>query len=60
VRQLLLNVPICVIASTHDTSVQMIEKHYPKHIAEHSDELSRRALLQDEPPADSVIAIAGR
>ncbi len=60
VRQLLLNVPIRVIASTHDTSVAMIEAHYSKHIAEYSDDLSRRALLPDAPLGDNVVAIAGR
>jgi integrase len=60
VRQLLANIPIRVIASTHDTSVAMIEQHYSRHIAHHSDDLSRRALLQDEPIADNVVAITGR
>jgi hypothetical protein len=35
----------------------MIESNYSKHISEHSDDLSRRALLQDAPAADNVIAI---
>jgi integrase len=60
VRALLANVPIRVIAATHDTSVQMIESNYSRHIAEHSDELSRRALLQDALQAGNVIPIAGR
>jgi hypothetical protein len=60
VRQLLLNVPSRIIASTHDTSVAMIEKHYSKHIAEHADAVSRRAMLQDEPLGDNVVAIGGR
>jgi hypothetical protein len=60
VRALLLNIPIRVIAATHDTSVAMIEANYSRHIAEHSDELSRRALLQDEPAAGNVVALAKR
>jgi integrase len=60
VRALLLNIPIRVIAATHDTSVAMIESNYSRHIAEHSDELSRRALLQDEPPAGNVVPITGK
>jgi hypothetical protein len=60
VRALLANVPIRVVATTHDTSVAMIEKHYSKFIAEHSDELSRRAFLADEPLGDNVVAIAER
>jgi hypothetical protein len=43
VRQLLANIPIRITASLHDTSVQMIESNYSKHIGEHSDDLSRRA-----------------
>jgi hypothetical protein len=60
VRELLLNIPIRIVAATHDTSVAAIEAHYSRHIGEHSDELSRRALLQDAPAAGNVIPIAGR
>jgi hypothetical protein len=60
VRELLLNIPIRIVAATHDTSVAAIEAHYSRHIGEHSDELSRRALLQDAPIAGNVIPIAGR
>jgi hypothetical protein len=45
VRQLLANTPIRVVASLHDTSVAMIERTYSKFITDHSDALSRRALL---------------
>ena len=51
VRQLLAHVPIRIIASTHDTSVAMIERFYSRFIADHSDEHTRRALLQPEPPS---------
>jgi len=59
VRQLLQNVPIRLVASLHNTSVKMIEKHYSRHITEHdSDDISRRALLHHEPPAaDNVVAL---
>jgi len=37
----------------------MIEKTYSKYITEHSDDISRKALLQDEPPhTDNVVALA--
>ena len=49
VRALLLNTPVRVVAASHDTSVVYIEKHYSAHILQHSDELSRRALLHHEP-----------
>jgi hypothetical protein len=51
VRQLLAHVPIRIIASTHDTSVAMIERFYSRFIADHSDEHTRRALLQPELPS---------
>jgi integrase len=60
VRELLLNVPIRVIAAAHDTSIAMIESNYSKHISQYSDELSRRALLQDAPLGDNVVALGGR
>jgi integrase len=53
VRQLLANVPIRIVATLHDTSVKMIERTYSRHIASHSDEIARRALLETnaQPPA---------
>ena len=50
VRQLLANVPVRVVASYHDTSVQMIEKTYSKYILDHTDVLTRRALLDLDAP----------
>ena len=59
VRMLLKNVPIKLVASLHNTSTKMIEKHYAKYITEHSDDVSRHALLHHEPPAaDNVVALA--
>jgi integrase len=46
VRQLLAGVPIRVVAALHDTSVQMIERNYSEHIADHADELARQTLLE--------------
>jgi integrase len=61
VRELLANVPVRVVATKHDTSVTMIESTYSKHIADHADALSRRALLDLGTPAgDNVIPLAGR
>jgi integrase len=62
VRMLLANVPIRLVASLHNTSVAMIERTYSKYITEHSDDISRKALLQHEEPqanvVDNVIAMA--
>jgi integrase len=58
VRQLLANTPIRVVASLHDTSVVMIERTYSKFITDHSDVLSRRALLDTTRPIGSnVVAL---
>lgn len=58
VRMLLANVPIRLVASLHNTSVQMIERTYSKYITEHSDEISRRALLQQNAPVgENVVAL---
>ena len=45
VRSLLGGVPATVVAQQHDTSVREIEAHYAAYILDHSDALSRRALL---------------
>jgi integrase len=62
VRMLLQNVPIRLVASLHNTSVAMIEKHYSRFIVEFSDDISRRALLRHEElptaVADNVVALA--
>jgi hypothetical protein len=42
---LLSGVPIRVVAAGHDTSVAMLEKTYRAFILDHSDSVSRRALL---------------
>ena len=58
-RQLLAGVPVRVLADAHDTSVAMIERTYSKYITEHSDDISRRALLQHQPPSgENVIGLA--
>jgi integrase len=58
VRSLLRNVPIRIIASLHDTSVAMIEKHYSKFIADHSDDIARAALLHhNESDGDNVVPL---
>jgi len=45
VRQLLANVPIRIVAATHDTSVGQIERCYSRFVTDHSDGLTRAALL---------------
>jgi integrase len=58
VRMLLAHVPIRLVASLHNTSTRMIEKHYSKYITEHTDDISRAALLQPElPSGENVVAL---
>jgi integrase len=62
-RMLLQNIPIRLVASLHNTSVAMIERTYSRYITEHSDDMSRRALLHHQEPApvaDNVVSISGR
>jgi integrase len=59
VRMLLQNIPIRLVASLHNTSTTMIERTYSRFITEHSDEISRGALLQHEPPSgENIVALA--
>jgi integrase len=64
VRALKRNVPVRIVAATHDTSIVQIERTYSKYITDHSDDISRAALLQHEPPPapapGNVIPIIGR
>jgi integrase len=45
IRSLLAGVPVRVVAALHDTSTQIIETNYASRISDHSDAVSRRALL---------------
>jgi hypothetical protein len=56
---LLANVPIRVVATLHDTSVKMIERAYSKHIAEHTDAIARRALLDVSQPSAAATGPQG-
>jgi hypothetical protein len=58
VRQIQANVPLRVTAATHDTSVAMIERHYSRHIADHTDAITRAALLDTSKPiAASAVSL---
>jgi len=60
VRQLTANVPIRITAALHDTSVGQIERNYSRHIAEFSDALARRALLDLSEPVKGVTPLRGK
>jgi integrase len=55
VRQILAGVPIRVVAVNHDTSVTMIESAYSRYIGDHSDALTRGALLDTSEPAGANV-----
>ena len=44
-RQLLAGVPARIVAAAHDTSVAMLERTYSRHIGDHSDAMTRAAML---------------
>lgn len=52
VRGIRANLPIRLVAALHDTSVQMIERHYGRWIADGLDELAARAVVPLVPPDD--------
>jgi integrase len=61
IRQLQRGVPMRIVAAGHDTSVEIIEKHYGAYIVDLSDELIRAALLDTSPtptpPAGNVVQL---
>jgi integrase len=62
IRQIRNNVPLRVIAFTHDTSVIEIERTYGRYLGNASDDLTRRALLDDAVPVpvDNVVTLGRR
>lgn len=60
VRGIRANLPIRLVAAIHDTSVQMIERHYGRWIADGLEELAARAIVPMVPDHSSVVAIARR
>ena len=50
------SVPVAVVAQQHDTSVREIEAHYAAYILDHSDAISRRALLETPGPLSADTA----
>lgn len=45
VRGIRANLPVRLVAALHDTSVQMIEKHYSRWITDGLEELAARAII---------------
>jgi hypothetical protein len=50
-----------IVAAKHDTSIPMIERNYSKYIADHTDVLSRRAMLDPSiSSSDNAISLTQR
>lgn len=49
VRGLRANLPVRLVASLHDTSIEMIEAHYSAYIVDATEDLARRAVLALSP-----------
>jgi integrase len=59
-RLLLAGTPVRLVASSLDTSIEMIERSYSKYISDHGDVLMRRALFDVDAPADSNVVPLAR
>ncbi|MER8678313.1 integrase [Mesorhizobium sp. M0037] len=60
VRGIRANLPIRLVAATHDTSVGIIEKHYSKFIVTGLEDMLRAAIVPLVPPAsagENVVSI---
>jgi integrase len=60
VRGLRAALPVKLVASLHDTSAAMIEKHYGAHIVDAMDELAARAVVPLSTAPTPIIPIAGK
>jgi integrase len=62
VRGIRANLPIRLVAALHDTSVQMIERHYGKWIVDGLDDLAARAVVPLVPDGETanVVKLADR
>jgi integrase len=60
VRGIKAGLPIRLVAALHDTSVQMIERHYSRWIVDGLDELAARAVVPLVPKAGKVVRMRGQ
>jgi len=60
-RQLKKGVAIRIVAANRNTSVEMIQKHYSRYITDHTDAITRAALLDTpQKPPENVIDLPQR
>ncbi|MGM4967304.1 hypothetical protein AB7714_27645 [Tardiphaga sp. 1201_B9_N1_1] len=50
VRGLVKNLPVRLVAALHDTSIQMIEKHYAAFIIDMTEDMARQTLIDFDKP----------
>ncbi|WP_271896280.1 site-specific integrase [Candidatus Phyllobacterium onerii] len=60
VRQLRAGLPVRLVAALHDTSSEMIERHYSAAIVDALDTLAAGAVIDLMPDRDNVVRIAGK
>ena len=58
IRQIRANVPLRLIAFTHDTSVAEIERTYGRYLNAAADDARKGLLADDAPPVDNVVRLA--
>lgn len=56
VRGLMKNLPVRLVAALHDTSIEMIEKHYAAFIIDMTEDMARQSLIVFEPRHLQVVA----
>jgi integrase len=61
VRGIRQNLPIRLVAALHDTSVEMIERHYAKWITSGLEDMARAAIVPLVPPSEGgkVVSMRG-
>ncbi|WP_348640705.1 hypothetical protein [Mesorhizobium sp. AA22] len=60
VRGIRANLPIRLVAALHDTSVQMIERHYGRWIVDGLEDLAAAAVVPLVPTVESnVVSMRG-
>jgi Phage integrase family len=57
VRMLVKDVPLSIVASHHDTSAKIIQKHYARFISNVSDAVTRNTLPEFEMPKNKIARI---
>lgn len=60
VRGIRVNLPIRLVAALHDTSVQMIERHYGRYIADGLEDLARAAVVPLVPAEGGAVVVQMR